>query len=269
MDIKTTVALNNGTKIPALGLGTWQVSAKSCEKAALDALNAGYRHIDTAAAYENERGVGNAIKKSGISRKDIFITTKLWNDDHGNPQKAFNESLKKLQLDYVDLYLMHFPVPERNKSWKILERIYKEGKAKAIGVSNFTIRHLKQLLEKADIVPAVNQVEFHPYLYQKELLDFCNENKIKIEAYSPLTHGIKLKDPKLAEIANKYKKSTAQILIRWGLQHNLIVIPKSTKKERIIENCSVFDFSILEEDMKTLDSFNEGLRTCWDPTNAP
>ncbi len=269
MNIKTTITLNNGIKIPALGLGTWQVSSKACEKAALDALNAGYRHIDTAAAYENERGAGNALKKTAIPRKDIFITTKLWNDDHGNPQKAFNESLKKLQVDYVNLYLIHFPVPERNESWKVLEKIYNEGKAKAIGVSNFTIRHLKQLLEKADIVPAVNQVEFHPYLYQKELLDFCNENGIRVEAYSPLTHGYRLKDPKLAEIANKYKKSSAQILIRWGLQHNLISIPKSANKERIMENSSVFDFSISEEDMKNLDSFNEGLRTCWNPANAP
>ena len=269
MDIKTNATLNNGTKIPVLGLGTWQVSSKACEEAVLAALDAGYRHIDTASAYENETCVGNVIKKSKISRKDVFITTKLWNDDHDNPKKAFNESLKKLHLEYVDLYLIHFPVLERNESWKILEEVYKEGKAKAIGVSNFTIRHLKQLLEKADIMPAVNQVEFHPYLYQKELLGFCNKNKIKIEAYSPLTHGYRLKDPKLVEIARRYNKSTSQILIRWGLQHNLIVIPKSANKERIIENASVFDFKISEQDMKTLDSFNENLRTCWDPTNAP
>jgi diketogulonate reductase-like aldo/keto reductase len=269
MDIKTTVTLNNGTKIPVLGLGTWKSTGKECENAVLYALNVGYRHIDTAAAYDNEISVGNAIKKSAIPRKDIFITTKLWNDDHGNVEKAFNESLKKLQVDYVDLYLMHFPVPERNDSWKVMEKIYREGKAKAIGVSNFTIRHLKQLLENADVIPAVNQVEFHPYLYQKELLDFCNKNKIKVEAYSPLTHGHKIEDPKLGEIAAEYNKTPAQILIRWGLQHNLIVLPKSLSKERIIENSSVFDFNIIEKDMKKLDSFNEGLRTCWDPTNAP
>ncbi len=269
MNIKTTIKLNNGTKIPILGLGVWQVPSKICEEAVLVALKAGYRHIDTAAIYGNEENVGNAIKKSGISRGEIFITTKLWNDDHDNAKKAFNESLKKLQLDYVDLYLMHFPVPKRNKSWKIFAKLYKEGKAKAIGVSNFTIRHLKELLENSDVIPAVNQVEFHPYLYQKELLDFCNGKGIKLEAYSPLTHGEKLNDTKLVEIAKKYNKSTAQVLIKWGLQHGLIVIPKSSKKERIIENSSVFDFKISEEDMEKLDGFNENLRTCWDPTDAP
>ena len=270
MDIKTTIKLNNGTKIPVLGLGTWLTpSGNICEEAVLAALNAGYRHIDTASAYRNEASVGNAIKESNIRRKDIFVTTKLWNDDHGNAEKAFDESLRNLQLDYVDLYLIHYPVPKRNESWKILERIYKNGKAKAVGVSNFTIRHLEQLLEKANVAPAVNQVEFHPYLYQNELLDFCNEKGIKLEAYSPLTHGHKLEDQKLARIASKYNKSTAQLLIRWGLQHNLIVLPKSSKRERIMENSLVFDFEISEQDMKKLDGFNEGLRICWDPTNAP
>ena len=195
MDIRTTINLNNGIKIPNLGLGVWQIpNGNVCEEAVLAGLSAGYRHIDTAAIYENEESVGNAIRKSNITRKEIFVTTKLWNDDHDDVERAFNESLSRLQLDYVDLYLMHFPVTGRNKSWKILEKIYKSGKAKAIGVSNFTIRHLKELLENSDIVPAVNQVEFHPYLYQKELLDFCNKNKIKLEAYSPLTHGKKLND---------------------------------------------------------------------------
>ena len=270
MDIKTTAKLNNGTEIPILGLGVWQTSdGKVCEEAILAALDAGYRHIDTAAIYENEDSVGKAFKKTSVPRKEVFITTKLWDDDLNNVEKALNESLKKLQLDYVDLYLMHFPVPKRNDSWKMLEKLHKEGKAKAIGVSNFTIRHLKELLEKTDIVPAINQVEFHPYLYQKELLDFCNEKNIKLEAYSPLTHGAKLKDPKLVEIAKKYKKSTAQLLIKWCLQHNLVVIPKSSKKERIIENSQIFDFEISEEDMNTLNGFNENLRTCWDPTDAP
>jgi len=264
MDIKTTIKLNNGIEIPVLGLGVWETpSGNICEEAVLAALETGYRHIDTAAIYENEESVGAALKKTSIPREEIFITTKLWNSDHDDPEEAFNESLKKLQLDYVDLYLM------QNASWKILEKINKEGKAKAIGVSNFTIRHLKELLEKTEIVPAINQVEFHPYLYQKELLDFCNEKNIKLEAYSPLTHGHKLKDIKLVEVAKKYNKSSAQILIKWGLQHGLVVIPKSSKKERIIENSSIFDFEISKEDMKKLDSFNENLRTCWDPTDAP
>ena len=270
MDIKTAIKLDNGVKIPILGLGVWQIpNGKACEEAVLAALKAGYRHIDTAVIYENEESVGNAIRKSKIPRKDVFITTKLWNGNHDDVENAFNESLSRLHLDYIDLYLTHFPVPERNESWKVLERICKEGKAKAIGVSNFTIRHLKELLEKTDIVPAVNQVEFHPYLYQKELLDFFNGKNIKVEAYSPLTHGYRLKDPKLVEIGKKYNKSTAQVLIKWGLQHGLIVIPKSSKKGRIMENSSVFDFEISEEDMKKLDEFNENLRTCWDPTNAP
>ena len=270
MDIKPVMELNSGAKIPVLGLGFWKIPiGKICEDAVLAALDAGYRHIDTASIYGNEGSIGKALKKASIPREDIFITTKLWNDDHDNPQKALSDSLRKMQLDYVDLYLIHFPTLERNNSWKILEGIYGEGKAKSIGVSNFTIRHLKQLLEKAEIAPSVNQVEFHPYLYQKELLDFCNEKGIWLEAYSPLTHGYKLKDQKLVKIARRYNKSTAQILIRWGLQHNLIVLPKSEKKARITENSLVFDFEISEHDMKTLDGFDEGLRTCWEPTNAP
>jgi len=269
MDIKTTIKLNSGTKIPILGLGVWQIPGKVCEEAVISSLEVGYRHIDTASEYYNENNVGNALKKTSVPREEIFITTKLWNSDHDNVEKALNGSLKKLQLDYVDLYLMHFPVPERNTSWKVMGKLHREGKAKAIGVSNFTIRHIKELIENTDVVPAVNQVEFHPYLYQKELLDFCNEKGIKLEAYSPLTHGEKLNDTKLVEIAQKYDKSAAQILIRWVLQHGLIVLPKSSKKERIIENSSIFDFKISDDDMKKLDGFNENLRTCWDPTDAP
>lgn len=269
MDIKTTVNLNNGIKIPILGFGVWQIPKEICKEAVIAALNAGYRHIDTAAVYGNEESVGDALRETPISRKELFITTKLWNEDHYAPEKAFNGSLKNLKLDYVDLYLIHFPVPERNDSWRVLEKIYRSGRAKAIGVSNFTIDHLNGLLKIVDIVPAVNQIEFHPYLYQKELLDFCKQKDIGIEAYSPLTHGVKLYDPKLIKIANKYQKSTAQILIRWGLQHNLIVLAKSANKKRMIENASIFDFSIAAEDMGVLDKFDEGLRTCWDPTIVP
>jgi diketogulonate reductase-like aldo/keto reductase len=260
----------------------------------LAALEAGYRHIDTAALYGNEESVGAAIRMSGISRKNIFVTTKLWNSDHGNPGRALDTSLRKLKLDYVDLYLIHYPVRERRQSWRALEALQAEGKARSIGVSNFTIRHLTELLAETKTVPAVNQVEFHPYLYQRDLLDFCAGEGIVVEAYSPLTKGTRLSDPKLVAVAKKYSqaepqpaaprsrfalvdrlsrrsetKSTAQILIRWALQHGLAVIPKSANRRRIFEDANVFDFEITAEDMDLLDRFNEDLRTCWDPTNAP
>ncbi len=264
-----TVRLNNGVKMPILGLGVWGISEKKCEDAVLAALKAGYRHIDTAAIYGNEGSVGDAIKKSGIPRKELFITTKLWNSSHSDVEGALNESLKLLKLDYVDLYLMHFPVVRRNQSWSVMESLYNEGKARAIGVSNFTIRHLQELIKSSKTIPAINQVEFNSYLYQKELLEFCRDKNIQLEAYSPLTHGKMLTDRKLAAIAAKYAKSPAQILIKWCLQHNLVVIPKSSRPERIVENANVLDFKISEKDMELLDSFNENLRTCWDPTNAP
>ena len=295
LTIETKLTLNDGHLIPQLGLGVWQTRAgATCEAAVLAALEAGYRHIDTAALYGNEESVGAAIRMSGISRKNIFVTTKLWNSDHGNPGRALDTSLRKLKLDYVDLYLIHYPVRERRQSWRALEALQAEGKARSIGVSNFTIRHLTELLAETKTVPAVNQVEFHPYLYQRDLLDFCAGEGIVVEAYSPLTKGTRLSDPKLVAVAKKYStsraaaggslvaiplvdrlsrrsetKSTAQILIRWALQHGLAVIPKSANRRRIFEDANVFDFEITAEDMELLDRFNEDLRTCWDPTNAP
>lgn len=293
--IDTKITLNDGHRIPQLGLGVWQTRAgKTCEAAVLAALEAGYRHIDTAAAYDNEESVGSAIRASGIRREDIFVTTKLWNGDHGDPERALDASLRKLKTDYVDLYLIHFPVPERRKSWPALEALQRQGKARSIGVSNYTIRHLTELLAEAGTVPAVNQVEFHPYLYQRDLLEFCVGKGIVIEAYSPLTHGKRLDDPRLVAIARRYSKagvqpasrwsklplmhevsrrfgikSTAQILIRWALQHRLVVIPKSARRGRILEDADVFDFEISQEDMQLLDRLDENLRTCWDPTHAP
>jgi diketogulonate reductase-like aldo/keto reductase len=295
LTIDTKLTLNDGHQIPQLGLGVWQTRAgATCETAVLAALEAGYRHIDTAAMYGNEESVGAAIRMSGIPRENIFVTTKLWNSDHGNPARALETSLRKLKLDYVDLYLIHYPVRERRQSWRTLEALRAEGKARSIGVSNFTIRHLKELLAETKTVPAVNQVEFHPYLYQRDLLDFCAAEGMVIEAYSPLTKGVRLKDPKLVAVARKYSKaepqpaalrsrlplldrlshhaetkSTAQILIRWALQHGLAVIPKSANQRRIFEDADIFDFEITAEDMHLLDGFNENLRTCWDPTNAP
>lgn len=253
--------------MPMLGLGTWVLESKDAYNAVLWALQAGYRHIDTAAYYENEREVGKAVKDSRIRQSEIFVTTKIRNEDHDDPQGAFEKSLKRLGLDYLDLYLIHWPVKERNETWRILEKLLEERKTRAIGVSNFTIRHLQQLLKNAKVVPAVNQVEFSPYLYQRELLDFCRKHDIQLEAYSPLTRGRKLRDQKLVAVAQKYGKTPAQVLIKWALQHGLVVIPKSKSKERIIENAGVFDFTIAPQDMKLLDSFNENFRTCWDPTN--
>ncbi|RMG21807.1 MAG: aldo/keto reductase [Methanobacteriota archaeon] len=270
ISLDTCITLNNGVKIPIFGLGTYKAkSGGETERAVLSALEVGYHHIDTAAIYGNEEDVGKALHKSEVPREEIFVTTKLWNRDHGyeSALNAFEKSLKRLKLDYVDLYLIHWPVEElRLETWKALEKIYKEGKARAIGVSNYMQWHLDELLPVAEFVPAVNQIEFSPYLYQKDLQQFCEERGIKIEAYSPLTKGKKLDDPRLKQIAQKYNKTTAQILLRWAVQKGTIVLAKSSKYERILENASIFDFEISQQDMKTLDQFDEGLRTGWDPS---
>lgn len=269
LTIDSKVKLNNGVLIPVIGLGTWQSYGKDVKNSVKWALELGYRHIDTAFFYDNEKEIGEAIRESGINRDDIFITTKLWNDMHGYEKtlKAIDRSLKNLGLSYVDLYLIHWPVSKtRTETWKTMEKICKEGKARAIGVSNFTIRHIKELLPHVDIMPVVNQVEFTPFLYQKELLDFCESYKIKIEAYSPLTRGQKFNEPLLIELSHKYKRSIAQILIRWGLQQNLIELPKSIHYDRISENSKVFDFEISNEDMIALNNLNENFRvTVWNP----
>ncbi|MGH7873826.1 MAG: aldo/keto reductase [Candidatus Binatia bacterium] len=288
--IGATLKLNDGHSIPQLGLGVWQIPAgRKCETAVLSALEAGYHHVDTASFYGNEESVGAAVRASGIPREEIFVTTKLWNSDHGNPRRALEASLRKLKLDYVDLYLIHYPVPERRQSWPVFQKLKQQEKTRSVGVSNFTIRHLTELLAETEITPATNQVEFHPYLYQRKLLDFCSARGITVEAYCPLTQGQRLNDPKLVAVAEKYAaasphspavgrklfsrdtgtKSTAQILIRWAIQHGLVVIPKSAQPSRIRENADIFDFEITAEDMRTLDGFNENLRTSWDPTHAP
>jgi diketogulonate reductase-like aldo/keto reductase len=268
--IDTKVILNNGIGMPIFGLGTYlSGSSQETQDIVAYALEIGYRHIDTARFYGNERDIGEAIKKSGIPREDIFITTKLWNSDHGfnRALKAFEESLNDLDLDYVDLYLIHWPVQElRNESWRALEKLQVEGKCRAIGVSNYIIGHLKELLAISPVVPAVNQVEFSPFLYQKDLLEFCRSNNIQFESYSPLTKGHMLDNPTLVEISQKYSKSPAQILIRWTLQKEVIVIPKSSRKDRIAENAEVFDFEIGSEDMDRLDALHENMRVSWDPT---
>lgn len=273
LNIHSTLRLYNDVNIPCFGLGVWRTGPGDETRKAVDfALRNGYRHIDTAHFYKNEKDVGVALKQSGLDRKNVFITTKLWNDDHGYDRalRAFHESLSLLDLTYVDLYLIHYPVSgKRGESWKALEKLYEEGLCRAIGVSNYTQRHLDELLQSARIKPMVNQVEFHPWLYQNELLNFCKTNGIVLEAYSPLTKGQKINDPELSKIAAVYQRSPAQILIRWALQHGIVVLPKSAQPARITENASVFDFNITDQDMARLDAFNCNLRVAWDPTNTP
>lgn len=263
--------LHNGVKMPRLGLGVYKAKeGQEVEDAIKAALQLGYRSIDTAAAYGNEAGVGKAIAEADIAREEIFLTTKLWNADHGyeSTLHAFEESRKKLQVEYVDLYLIHWPVKGKYKdTWRAIEKLYDEGKVKAIGVSNFQIHHLEDLIHTANVVPMVNQVECHPYLTQKKLLDFCNNHNICLEAWSPLAQGLIIKDQTVVAMSRKYKKTPAQLIIRWDLQNNIITIPKSVHQNRIQENAEVFDFSITTEDMAVLDGLNQDKRVGPDPDN--
>lgn len=272
-NLKITSALpsNQSISVPQLGLGVWKSRPKECLEAVKSALSLGYRHIDTAAIYGNEADVGTAIKESGVDRSDIFLVTKLWNADQGydTALHAIDVSLKKLGTDYVDMYLIHFPVSgKRNESWKALEKIKAEGKAKSIGVSNFMVSHLEELLKETGTVPAMNQVEYHPFLQDTKLKEYCIQKGILLEAYSPLAHGQKLEDSRITKLASQYKKSNAQILIRWSLQAGHVVIPKSKNPDRIRENADVFDFVLSDADMKEIAGWNEDFRTCWDPTTV-
>ena len=265
--------MNDNYQIPVVGLGTWKSEpGKTTSQAVLDSLEAGYRHIDTARAYDNETDVGRAVNDSGLPREDLFITTKLWNQHQGYEEaiEACEKSLNRLNCDYIDLYLIHWPLREkRNHSWKAFIELRDKGLCKSIGVSNFTIEHLAEIEAKFGILPAVNQVEFHPYHYQKELLDYCNSKNIIIEAYSPLVHAKRMDEPKLGAISEELGKTPAQILIRWSIQRGMVVLPKSVNKSRIIENFSVFDFDIPDSMMKKLDELDESFVTCWDPHNPP
>jgi methylglyoxal/glyoxal reductase len=268
LTLKSSAKLNNGVEIPYLGLGVYQSPPGEITlRAVRYALKIGYRQIDTAELYGNEKDVGRALRESGIRREDVFITTKVWNSHQGYDSTLYacEGSLGRLGLSYVDLYLIHWPVQGLgDETWRAMIKLLHQGKARAIGVSNYSIRELNELLEKSDIVPAVNQVEFHPFLYQEELLRFCKNNNIQLEAYSPLTRGKRLNHPKILELAKKYNKTPAQVLIRWSLQHNVIVIPKSIHEARIKENSQVFDFQLEPKDMKLLDSLNENLYTVLD-----
>jgi diketogulonate reductase-like aldo/keto reductase len=268
LTINSKIKLNSGIEIPYIGLGTYGLRDKTAHESVNTALTAGYRLIDTAESYYNEKEVGEAIKGSNIPREEIFITTKLANGNHGydNTLKAFEGSLKRLGLDYIDLYLIHWPSRRlRDETWKAFEFLLQEGTCGSIGVSNYTVRHLKELLSTSSIVPSVNQVEFNPYIYQKEILDLCIEKNIQLEGYTPLARTQKFNESILKNISEKYGKSRAQILIRWSLQHNVITIPKSSNKNRIKENINVFDFEMADDDMDKLNSLNENLRFSPDP----
>ncbi len=273
LTLTSTVTLNNGTAMPLLGLGVYLMRpGKETYHAVRAALDAGYRLVDTASFYGNEEDVGKAVRDSAVPREDVFITTKLWNSDHGlaAAPRAFESSLARLGLDYVDLYLIHFPVPGlREESWRVLERICSSGKSRAIGVSNYTQRHLNELLGHASVVPAVNQVEFSPFLYQRDLLAFCRSKGIQVEAYAPLTTGQRLDDLRITMIAQKHGRTNAQVLLRWAIQHEVVVIPKSRHTRRIGENARIFDFELPPEDVTLLDSLHDGFRSSWDPTAVP
>jgi methylglyoxal/glyoxal reductase len=261
--------LSNGVKIPALGFGTWQVKGEDCYNAVTEALKVGYRHIDTAWIYRNEKEVGRAIEDSGIKRNELFITTKCWNDHRGydKTMKAFQESCSNLKLDYLDLYLLHWPKDLDKDSWRALEELYGMGKIRAIGVSNYHQHHLEDLYTTARIKPMVDQVEFHPKLTQEVLREFLKNENIMMESYSPLIRGGILDIPLLQDLSNKYKKSISQIVLRWNIQKGIVVLPKSVTPSRIKENFEIFNFDLDVEDIKDIDALNENFRTGADPDN--
>jgi diketogulonate reductase-like aldo/keto reductase len=264
-----SLVLRGDIKIPQVGLGVWKAGrGKSSLDAVAAALRLGYRHVDTAQAYGNEHEVGEAIRASGLKREEVFVTTKLWNDDQGyDPaRRAFDASLVRLGFDYVDLYLLHWPVAgKRLDSWRALEKLHAEGRARAIGVSNFLVPHLEELLAHASLPPSVNQIEVHPFHQQRETRAFCEAQGIAVEAYSPLTHGTLIDHPVVTSVAQTVKKSNAQVLLRWGIQHGMIVLPKSVSAARIEENAEVFDFALDLREMRRLDDLEQGHATGWDP----
>ncbi|HDR7801683.1 TPA: aldo/keto reductase [Bacillus tropicus] len=274
-NLQSKAVLNNGVEMPWFGLGVFKVEeGPELVEAVKSAIKAGYRSIDTAAIYGNEAAVGEGIRAgieaTGILREELFITSKVWNADQGYEETiaAYEESLKKLQLDYLDLYLVHWPVEGKYKdTWRALETLYKEKRVRAIGVSNFQIHHLQDVIKDAEIKPMINQVEYHPRLTQKELQAFCKEQGIQMEAWSPLMQGQLLDNETLQAIAEKHGKTTAQVILRWDLQNGVITIPKSTKEHRIIANADVFNFELTKEDMEKIDALNENHRVGPDPDN--
>lgn len=264
-DSKGTTTLSNGVKMPYLGLGVYKAEdGQEVVNAIHYALDAGYRHIDTATYYFNEEGVGKAIKESSVPREEIFIATKVWfsQQKYEDTIRSFEESMKKLNLEYLDLFLIHWPHPDHYlDAWKAMEELYLAGRIRAIGVCNCMEHHLQSIIDLGGVPPMVNQMEFHPHLVQQNLLDFCVQNKIQYEAWSPLKRGGLFDDPVLKELAEKYNKNIAQIVIRWDLQKGVVTIPKSSKKERIISNADIFDFELSDEDIKRIDALDKNDRT--------
>lgn len=261
------ISLNDGASIPQIGLGVWQ-SGGATKRAVVAALQAGYRHIDTAAVYGNEAQVGAAIAEAGVPRDQLFVTSKLWNQDHGYDKalKAFDLSLRRLKLEYLDLYLLHWPVSGlRLESWRALEQLASEQRVRSIGVSNFLVPHLSELRQSAKILPAVNQIELTPFLQRQETVALCRELGITLEAYSPLTRGQRLNHPVLLELAAAAQRSSAQVMLRWGIQKGFVILPKSVQPERIAENAALFDFELDDAAMRRLDALEEGLVTGWNP----
>jgi diketogulonate reductase-like aldo/keto reductase len=273
MDIATKVRLNNGVEMPWLGLGVFRAEdGKEVENAVVIALKHGYRSIDTAAVYQNERGVGLGMKKSGVPREEVFLTSKVWTSDQGykSTMRAFEESLDRLQTDYLDLYLIHWPKGKlSSETWKAMEELYEKGLIRAIGVSNFLVHHLENFLPECKVIPAVNQIEFHPELIQPELLEYCRGKGIQPEAWSPIMKGKVLNIPVLQALAAKYGKTPVQIVLRWDIQKGVVTIPKSVKPERIISNAGIFDFELSDEDMAKIDSLDKNRRLGFHPDEIP
>jgi 2,5-diketo-D-gluconate reductase A len=261
MSQQPSLTLNDGTVIPQLGLGVWQVPDRQAAQVVSHAIATGYRLIDTAAIYENESGTGSGIAKANIPREELFITTKLWNSAHKNASRAFEDSLRRLRLDYLDLYLIHWPKPRQNayvEAWKALVKLKEEGRVKSIGVSNFTVVHLQRILDETGAVPSVNQIELHPRFQQTELVEFHAKHGITTESWSPLGQGTLFEEPDLKRLATKYGKTVAQVIIRWHLDRGFIVIPKSVTPHRIDENFAIFDFQLDKEDMAAIAALDHG-----------
>lgn len=267
--LQDTITLNNNVNMPGFGLGVYKVEeGDTVIDAVSSALDVGYRLIDTAGFYDNEEGVGQAIRESGIPREEIFVTSKVWNDKQGyeSTLKAYDESLEKLGLDYLDLYLIHWPVSGKFKdTWRAMEKINQEGKVRAIGVSNFHVHHLEELLEKGEVKPAINQIEFHPHLTQEAVFAFCKENHIQMQAWSPLKKGRIFDEPLLVKLAEKYEKTAPQVILRWNLQQGVATIPKTTNKNRMIENAGIFDFELTNEEVEQITGLNKNERTGSNP----